>query len=61
MAYTREKLGAVAVVAGLIGAVGGVGGVEHSVTNSALLGGVLVSVCGLGLMYAGVKLIKGTL
>ena len=55
---TREKLGAIAFVVGFLGTFGAVGGIEHSVTNSALFGGLLVAVLGLGLMYAGVKLIQ---
>lgn len=59
MTYTKEKLGAVAVVVGIIGAGFGVGGVENSIATLDLIASVGVAATSLMLMQLGVWMIKG--
>ena len=54
----KQKIGAVAVIAGLIGAAFGVGGVENSIATADLIASIGVAVTSLFLMQVGVWMIK---
>jgi hypothetical protein len=45
-------------ITGLLLTLGGVGGIEHSITDSELLSGVIASAVGLGIMYCGVLMLQ---
>lgn len=49
----KTNTGMALVVLGMLMTLMGVGGIENSVTDSALLSSVLVSVVGLAVMWAG--------
>ena len=52
------KAGFFMFMTGLVVTMAGVGGVENSIENSELLSALSAAVAGLGLMWAGVTMVK---
>lgn len=51
--------GSIRFIVGFLIVFGAVGGIEQSITDSAMLAGVVVALAGLGIMASGASALKG--